>query len=168
MHYKTQCPACFAETFEKDLRKNKVVDEIIAQFLQVKDKLKRCLQIQIQFAHANNDDNISTTPKSTHESKDAHVNIEQTKVTNNVSISENDSSPFARAQNDMSSPSTSGRPKIPLMFTPKSSKRPVVTNMEDTKVVICPICKVAVSELHINRHLDDCLKRESRKDRPEV
>lgn len=31
---------------------------------------------------------------------------------------------------------------------------------------MCPVCKVNVSEKNINRHLDDCLKREVTKDKP--
>ncbi|KOC59538.1 E3 ubiquitin-protein ligase RAD18, partial [Habropoda laboriosa] len=168
LHYKTQCPACFTETFEKDLRKNKVLDEIIAQFSQIKDKLKRCLQIQIQFAQCDKIDNVSNTPKSLHQSQNAHVNKEENKIICNTSTTKINLSPSINVQKDVCSPSTSGRPKIPLMFTPKSYKRPIVTSAEDSKVVICPVCKVTVSETHINRHLDDCLKRESIKDIQQV
>ncbi|OAD52553.1 E3 ubiquitin-protein ligase RAD18 [Eufriesea mexicana] len=135
LHYKTQCPVCFAETFEKDLRKNKVLDEIITHFSQIKDKLKRSLQIQI------------------------HSNIPTLK---------NNTSPSINIHKDASSPGTSGIHKIPLIFTPKSSKRPITTNLEESKVVMCPVCKVTVCELNINRHLDDCLKRESMKEKPQI
>ncbi|CAK9795680.1 E3 ubiquitin-protein ligase RAD18 [Anthophora quadrimaculata] len=168
LHYKTQCPACFTETFEKDLRKNKVLDEIISQFSQIKDKLKRCLQIQIQFAPCDKVDNVSKTQKLLHQNKDEHENKEEDKMICNTSIARINASPSINLQTDICSPSTSGRPRIPMMFTPKSTKRPTVTHTEDTKVVICPVCKVTVSETNINRHLDDCLKRESMKDRQQV
>ncbi|KAK9298774.1 hypothetical protein QLX08_008025 [Tetragonisca angustula] len=173
LHYKTQCPVCFAETFEKDLKKNKVLDEIITHFSQIKDKLKRFLQIQMQFAKFNEIDNASSDPKSLHQSKDVDANEQESKVMykniiSNISISQNITSPSTHVQKDLSSPSTSGVLRIPLMFTPKSSKRPIATKTEETKIVICPVCKVNISELKINRHLDDCLKRESTNEKPQI
>ncbi|CAL7933831.1 unnamed protein product [Xylocopa violacea] len=169
LHHKTQCPTCFTDTFEPDLRKNKVLDEIIVQFSQIKAKLQQTLQIQVQFAQFGETDNRPSTPKSLHQSNDACTNIENkvaiNKVISNTPTSKINTSPSV--QRDMFSPSTSGRPKIPLMFTPKSSKRVTVTNV-DEKVVMCPVCKVTVSELHINRHLDDCLRRESMKEKPQI
>lgn len=167
LHYKTQCPACFADTFEKDLRKNKVLDDVIALFLKIKDKLKRCLQIQIQFIQNGKDNIILNSPK-TISVDEIHLNKQEPKIPPKNIITKINASPSTTVQKDLSSPSTSGRTKIPLMFTPKSAKRLIIAHTEDTKVVICPVCKVAVSELHINKHLDDCLKRESMKDRPET
>ncbi|XP_015439370.1 PREDICTED: E3 ubiquitin-protein ligase RAD18-like [Dufourea novaeangliae] len=168
LHYKTQCPACFAETFEKDLRKNKVLDEIIAQFLQVKDKLKKCLLGPLQFLPGNTGDGIVSTPKSIRANKKSPTIKRENILVNKNLIPKNTASPSTNVQDDLSSPSTSGKNNIPLMFTPKSGKRPNAINTEDTKVVICPVCKVTVSEVNINRHLDDCLKREARKDHPQI
>ncbi|XP_076765811.1 E3 ubiquitin-protein ligase RAD18 isoform X2 [Xylocopa sonorina] len=169
LHHKTQCPTCFTDTFEPDLRKNKVLDEIIMQFSQIKAKLQRTLQIQVQFGKFNEIDNLPSTPKSLHQNNDTCTNIENkfpvNKVINNTPTSKINTSPSV--QKDIFSPSTSGRPKIPLMFTPKSSKRMIVMNV-DEKVVMCPVCKVNVSELHINRHLDDCLRRESVEEKPQI
>ncbi|KOX73258.1 E3 ubiquitin-protein ligase RAD18 [Melipona quadrifasciata] len=173
LHYKTQCPACFAETFEKDLRKNKILDEIITHFSQIKDKLKRFLQIQMQFANFNEIDNASSGPKSLHQSKNVDANEQESKVIykniiSDICISQSITSPSTHVQKDLSSPSTSGAIRIPLMFTPKSSKCPIATKTEETKIVICPVCKVSISELKINRHLDDCLKRESTNEKPQI
>ncbi|XP_053979390.1 uncharacterized protein LOC128876771 isoform X1 [Hylaeus volcanicus] len=168
LHYKTQCPACFAETFEKDLRKNKVLDEIITQFSQIKDKLKKCLRSQMQFLPFNRSDIILNSPKSTPKNKDKHLIKLEDKIVNKRLISESNTSPSINVQKDLSSPSTSGNSRIPLMFTPKSTKSANVTVVEKTADVICPVCKVTISELHINKHLDDCLKRESRKVQPQT
>lgn len=171
LHYKTQCPACFAETFEKDLRKNKILDEIITKFSQIKDKLKRVLQIHIQFSKFDENNQVSTIPKLLHQNNDTNINEQENKIIYNQIInntSENNISPSINVQNNIFSPSTSGISRIPLMFTPKSHKRNKVTNIEKTKVVICPVCKVTISEIKINRHLDDCLKRESMKEKPQI
>ncbi|XP_076656288.1 E3 ubiquitin-protein ligase RAD18 [Halictus rubicundus] len=168
LHYKTQCPTCFAETFEKDLRKNKVLDEIIAQFLQVKDKLKKCLKGPLQFLPGNKCDGFLNSPKSTHQKKySPSIKQENASISRNL-ISANIASPSTNVQRDLSSPSTSGKNKIPEMFTPKSTKRQDPVSTDETKVVICPVCKVTISETNINRHLDDCLKREAKKDQVQI
>ncbi|XP_076288583.1 E3 ubiquitin-protein ligase RAD18 [Lasioglossum baleicum] len=168
LHYKTECPSCFAETFEKDLRKNKVLDEIIAQFVQVKDKLKKYLKAPLQFLPGNKSDGILNSPRTTHEKKySPSIKQEAASVNRNV-ISKNNASPSTNVLKDLSSPSTSGKNKIPLMFTPKSAKRQDPIGTDEAKVVICPVCKVTISETHINRHLDDCLKREAKKDQPQI
>ncbi|KAI4473897.1 hypothetical protein M0802_015889 [Mischocyttarus mexicanus] len=63
------------------------------------------------------------------------------------------------------SPSTSKASKVLSFFTPKS-KKVVSQEIVSDEVVICPVCKVSVPERNINRHLDDCLKREVTKDKP--
>lgn len=113
-------------------------------------------------------DIILNSPKLVPEKKEVHLSKQENKIISRNVILNDNPSPSTNVQKDLSSPSTSGRPKIPLMFTPKSSKRLIVTNMEDTKVVICPVCKVTISETNINRHLDDCLKREAKKDQPQM
>ncbi|XP_029039329.2 E3 ubiquitin-protein ligase RAD18-like [Osmia bicornis bicornis] len=169
LHYKTQCPACFTETFEKDLRKNKVLDEIIAQFVKVKDKLKICVRNQVMLKHNNEvEENVLNTPKLMRQYKDVNINSQERNILNNSLKSINNTSPSVSVQKDTCGPSTSGKPRIPLMFTPKCYKSSSVTNMEETKVVICPVCKVSISEVKINRHLDDCLKREAVKGKPQI
>lgn len=153
------------------MRKNKILDEIITQFSQIKDKLKRVLQIHIQFTKFDENNQVSTIPKLLHENNNINVNEQENKIICNQIInntSENNISPSINIQNNIFSPSTSGISRIPLMFTPKSHKRPAVRNIEKTKVVICPVCKVTISEIKINRHLDDCLKRESMKEKPQM
>lgn len=167
LHYKTECPVCFSETFEKDLRKNKVLDEIIAHFSQVKDKLKRCLEIQVLVVKSNKEDSALQIAECVDKEKDnTPIKRQESEVISSPSLTKNSFSPNTTLNRDLSSPSTSGRLTIPLIFTPKSSKRQKVLVPENTKVVMCPVCKVTVSEININKHLDDCLKREAIKDRP--
>lgn len=45
MQYKTQCPVCFKETFEVNLQNNRVLDEIVENFIGIRDKLIRHLRI---------------------------------------------------------------------------------------------------------------------------
>lgn len=139
--------------------------------MQIKDKLKTCIRNQIQFLPYTRSEVILNTPKSVHKRKDKHLIKKETlkdKIIDKNLISENNASPSTNVQNDLNSPSTSGKSRIPLMFTPKSTKRPTVPIVEKTVNVLCPVCKVTISELHINRHLDDCLKRATIKDQPQM
>lgn len=66
-------------------------------------------------------------------------------------------------QQNMSTPSTSTELRIPSMFTPK---RKGFQNEENYQPAACPVCKVDVPQNNINKHLDDCLKRENTKVQP--
>ncbi|XP_020290388.1 E3 ubiquitin-protein ligase RAD18-like isoform X2 [Pseudomyrmex gracilis] len=78
----------------------------------------------------------------------------------------NNTTPHKRKdyQTNILTPSTSTERKISSFFTPKSSKS--LRNDENHEKVICPVCKVNVCETNINKHLDDCLKRENAKAQP--
>lgn len=168
--YKTQCPICFTETFEKDLRTNKILDEIITQYLIVEEKFEKESYHQ-KIENIKNDNSTDLYSLNNFECK------KETDVPNASGISHKISdSPVStltistpRIQRDyqqnISSPSTSTLSKIPSIFIPKSKND--FRNQKDCKVVICPVCKVDVPESNINKHLDDCLKREDTKDQPE-
>lgn len=204
LHYKTQCPACFSDTFEKDLRKNKVLDDVIKSFQLIKDKLKRTLEIYTQFSNGNQNCDASSKKgifdahnstidghngiscESPHKKLQnaiiGHLYSTPTKKKHVSSSKSFSSSDIAIVSKTVVSPSTSylltkqtlspspgTSTRIPMMFTPKSKKRIIPTNVtEDVKTVVCPVCKVEISEMHINKHLDDCLRRESTNERPLV
>lgn len=53
-------------------------------------------------------------------------------------------------------------PSIAKMFsTPKRKETVIQLVTADAKSVSCPVCRVDISENHINVHLDACLKREA-------
>lgn len=66
-------------------------------------------------------------------------------------------------QQNIFTPSTSTELTIPSMFTPK---RKGFQNEKTYHLVACPVCKVDVFQNNINKHLDDCLKREKTKVQP--
>ncbi|XP_012215895.2 E3 ubiquitin-protein ligase RAD18-like isoform X1 [Linepithema humile] len=173
LHYKTQCPICLEETFEKDLRKNKILDEIISQYLNVKEKLLKKFHLEETLkvkdknfeeketgnvCSLNNSEykkkqDVFDTSKILHKSSDSPVH-------KNSNITPHGKKDYQ----DVSTPSTSTERRIPLMFTPKSTKG--FPNDENCQIVTCPVCKVDVSQNNINKHLDQCLKRENAKDQP--
>jgi len=174
LHYKTQCPICSEETFEKDLRKNKILDEIIQQYLNIKE----------QFEKKSHTEETPTT-KGKNSSPAYCLNNHEYKkkrITNCFShkalsktlndsmlgvISLTPTTPCGQKnhQQDISTPSTSTEARIPLMFTPKSRKG--FRNEENCEIVACPVCKVNVSQNNINKHLDDCLKRKNANNQPQ-
>ncbi|XP_066594586.1 E3 ubiquitin-protein ligase RAD18-like isoform X2 [Prorops nasuta] len=172
LHYKTQCPACFEDLFEKDLRINKTLNEILLSYNIVKPKLQKVLLEQK--AQAVQNKNFNSTPKSSLSNKvqldlDISVasNYEDTNISSDSAISCKSLPPVSSVedvQRTFDSPSTSSGLKVHSFFTPKSKKND--QKIMEKKFVSCPVCKVDVAETHINKHLDDCLKRESGEFKP--
>jgi hypothetical protein len=52
--YKSQCPACFEEAFEYQLRNNRILDDIIEVFVIVSDEIKAFMQNYGQFSKSQN------------------------------------------------------------------------------------------------------------------
>lgn len=181
MHYKTQCPICSEETFENELRKNKILDEIIIQFLNIKKKYGKRIHLgeiqdeNLEIIHDSNKYDSITHDLNTHDLNNlecekrigvsviseviSHEVISSPVLTANISTPHRE-----KHQREIPSSSTSTSPRIPSIFTIKSKK--VFKNEENYKVVVCPVCKVDVSENNINKHLDDCLKRQNAQDQP--
>lgn len=169
LHYKTQCPICSEETFEKDLRKNKILDEIIIHYLNFKEKHNKKFHHEKSLTVKNDNDSeivCSTNNVECKKEQDVLSGIEILDKSFDSPTLMANTTPRKRKdyQQDVSTPSTSADPRIPSMFTPKSRKS--FQKEEDRQVVTCPVCKVEVSQNNINRHLDDCLKRESMKNQP--
>ncbi|XP_012276497.1 E3 ubiquitin-protein ligase RAD18 isoform X2 [Orussus abietinus] len=164
LHYKMQCPACFEKTFEKDLHTNRILDEIIECFLKVRDKLVTCISgakivtseylasPELPPTRPARSSDIIKTPR--------RLNKEKSDQVGDCNFKGHDVTPEQGAN----SPSTSGTQKVASIFTPKSKKE--VSPTICGKVVMCPVCKVDILEIHINKHLDDCLKREATIDLP--
>ncbi|KYQ58070.1 E3 ubiquitin-protein ligase RAD18, partial [Trachymyrmex zeteki] len=163
LHHKTQCPICFEEIFEKDLRKNKLVDEIIIQYLSLKEKHdKKCYEKLITVKNENSGVECSANNFECEKEQDI-LNVSHHHLDNSM-LTAGNTTPRRQKDNqqDISTPSTSADPRIPLMFTPKSRKG--FQKKENRQRVTCPVCKVEVPQNNINRHLDDCLRRENTKE----
>jgi len=160
LHYKTQCPICSEETFEKDLRKNKLLDEIIVHYLNFKEKYNKKFHCDKLLTAKNENSVIVCSTNNFEHKKEQDVLEASCKSSDSATLADNNTTPRKQknCQQDVSTPSTSTDPRIPLMFTPK---RKDFQKEEDRQIVTCPVCKVEVPQNNINRHLDDCLKREN-------
>lgn len=169
LHYKTQCPACFEEVFEKDLRVNKALDEIKQYFVQLKEKLTKYVQ-NIPNDRLNLKHYIPSISQhsKTNLITEKYQAIDNTNSNNyeakHHSKRDFDEITLQNAEIALSSPSTSKTSMVSSFFTPRNKK--VLQISINENLVICPVCKVNISEKHINKHLDDCLKREISKDKP--
>ncbi|XP_066999910.2 E3 ubiquitin-protein ligase RAD18 [Anabrus simplex] len=144
--YKTQCPACFEETTEFQLRNNRILDELIVIFTDLSDKLVKYLV------------NRSS------ENKDL-VLLNATDVTSEQDSQSFDrravpSTSFAQERTPVKNSEVCVTPKkklnIPTLFSPKKQQKQQLTSVS---TVSCPVCSVDVPEKNINLHLDACLKR---------
>ncbi|KYN20722.1 E3 ubiquitin-protein ligase RAD18 [Trachymyrmex cornetzi] len=166
LHHKTQCPTCFEEIFEKDLRKNKLVDEIIIQYLNFKEKHDKKVYHEKLITVKNENSGVECSTNNFECKKEQDIlNVSHHHIDNSM-LTAGSTTPRRQKDNqqDISTPSTSADPRIPSMFTPKSRKS--FQKEENRQLVTCPVCKVEVPQNNINRHLDDCLRRENTKEEP--
>ncbi|XP_015108915.1 E3 ubiquitin-protein ligase RAD18 [Diachasma alloeum] len=156
LHYKNQCPACFQDTFEKDLHTNRILDEIILYFATIRNKLVTCISGAKRLP-------LDEPPAPSPPVRPARSNqIKSPEIRSKPETPPDDPpTPVLTPVKSFSSPSTSGTSKLTTFFTPKSRKPD-----RSITLVPCPVCRVEISELHINKHLDDCLKRDSQPERP--
>ncbi|XP_063990219.1 E3 ubiquitin-protein ligase RAD18-like [Diachasmimorpha longicaudata] len=156
LHYKNQCPACFQDTFEKDLHTNRIIDEIILYFSTIRDKLVTC--ITGTKCQPPSEESVLSPPVRPARSSQ----LKSPEVRSKPALPSDDiSSSVTSTTKSFSSPSTSGTSSLSTFFTPKSRKQG-----RSIPQVPCPVCRVEISETHINKHLDDCLKRDSEPERP--
>lgn len=187
MHYKTECPVCFCNVFDKDLYINRNLDSIIQSFLQVREKI--AFLVQNSIIPANSEVKIQSPIKtlSPQFEKSNILSSPEKRVFNKLSLhrtphSAKDSSLVIKTPNPSDSPSTSHQLKLSSSFgSPNSSgparqlakifntpklKRPEITVVADIEKVSCPVCAVEVPKTQINKHLDACLRREDSSNRP--
>ncbi|XP_015589523.1 E3 ubiquitin-protein ligase RAD18-like [Cephus cinctus] len=173
LHYKTQCPTCCEQTYEKDLHTNRILDEVISNFLIIRENLARCVPGAIVQSIPNL---ITSSPpirpaRSNHSVRTPKkLHTDDGTVHENFTPNSNSKTPsMSTPKKSITSPGTSGMSKIASYFTPKSRKTVQPVDMVDIrKESSCPVCKVEVSSQHINKHLDACLKRDAMTDESRV
>ncbi|KAJ8674641.1 hypothetical protein QAD02_010427 [Eretmocerus hayati] len=167
LHYKTQCPACFQNLFEKDLYINRAMDGLVEQYTLVREKLLTLIQNRVVYNTVVQErDNTPSTPPT----RPARNNqTPRTPKVSDVKSSEPKTptihSPVTNnSKLGHSSPSTISSPKvipsIAKIFNTTPKRRETVTADVNVKTVQCPVCRVGIPESKVNVHLDACLKRE--------
>ncbi|KAI5737263.1 hypothetical protein M8J76_011635 [Diaphorina citri] len=152
IQYRNQCPACFAELYDNQLRPERTLDEVIRIFTSVKKKLLK--RLQISYAACPGDDPIAPSDEQEHRKEHNQVPVPQSPA------------PVLLFNSPRKSPATPQVVKhrtVPFMFSPKpspgSSQKPENVTTGSIKTLPCPVCNVAIPERNINLHLDECLAR---------
>ncbi|KAK9505406.1 hypothetical protein O3M35_009471 [Rhynocoris fuscipes] len=166
MQYKNQCPTCYEETYEINLRNNRLLDEVILIYTKIRDKLLRASRLASVTVPVKYDskERKSEAKEILPSSSTANSNVDNKseKVEEKVN-SEKYATPSKKEENkpllklsakDDDSVIVNGV-KVPGMFTsPKmSSARP----RRPEELTSCPVCEVKVPARNINIHLDSCL-----------
>ena len=172
LFYKTECPACFNQVYDTELRVNRTLENIKQNYLKVRDKLKLCLKgtrpvferpVTVESSSTpvkSSDNRLVSTPKTGNISRlNQLLNSPQTpnRIRNKSALEVDSTMQGESIEKHIFSPSTSG---IAPIFNP-AKIRTLFKKEDPGPTVPCPVCNVSVPEKHVNRHLDDCLKRES-------
>ncbi|XP_036911597.1 E3 ubiquitin-protein ligase RAD18 isoform X1 [Sturnira hondurensis] len=178
LSYKTQCPTCRVTVTEPDLKNNRVLDELVKSLNFARNHL-------LQFAL----ESRPVSPASSSSKKLAakvhtpvsfrHSLKQGSRLMENFLIKETGDSTSKLLMNK--SESKFGPQRVVSTFaktngTPSSGKRvsgiadanvpesPSTSTLKQVTKVDCPVCGVRILEDHINKHLDNCLSREEKKE----
>lgn len=171
LQFKTQCPTCFEETHGSDLRKNRLLDDIINIYVKLKDRLLFTLRLVTMTQSVKGESKLSNgidSPKITNgtvlsplkkESKTPKIDAKTPKNERSKK-----SAVVQKLFSEKKSPPGNDEPKpividgvvIPTMFQPqKSPKKSLIKSSVDMST--CPVCNVDIPLKNVNMHLDSCL-----------
>ncbi|XP_053785550.1 E3 ubiquitin-protein ligase RAD18 isoform X2 [Desmodus rotundus] len=178
LSYKTQCPTCRVTVTEPDLKNNRVLDELVKSLNFARNHL-------LQFA-------LESPPISPASSSSKNLaakvhtpvafrhSLKQgSRLMENFLIRDTGGSTskllMNRSENKFS-PQREGSTSAKTSETPSLGKRvsgvaganvpesPSTSTLKQVTRVDCPVCGVHILEDHINKHLDNCLSREQKKE----
>ncbi|KAM8868100.1 E3 ubiquitin-protein ligase RAD18 [Synchiropus picturatus] len=186
LSYKLQCPVCNTSANEQELRNNRLLDDLVAQFQAARQQLSK--------ANLESPPISPKTPSSFVKCKTPRNKVQKcnspalsqffqkrvkaspVKVTGERN-SDHRSGPRdepveVKKEPDEEEQSSSGavsvkQEKVPLFNSTLEELVPTSTPCSDTKLIIkveCPVCSVSVSSRFINKHLDVCLASGEKKE----
>ncbi|XP_077307702.1 E3 ubiquitin-protein ligase RAD18 isoform X2 [Lithobates pipiens] len=169
LSYKTQCPTCFVNVAEPDLRNNRLLDDLVQAFFTTRKHLSRHTDYPSSSSQNPLKDRLTAARSrgcarkkgGTLMEKFLVKNTESSKRMLDTSIEESlDSSLPAKPvsakkikQEVEESVVESSTIEEPSTSTPKVSVK-----------VECPVCDVGIPEQYINKHLDSCLTRDEKRE----
>ncbi|XP_070789686.1 E3 ubiquitin-protein ligase RAD18 [Pituophis catenifer annectens] len=178
LSYKPQCPICCMVATGPDLKNNRILDELVQNFISARQRLFQAVldspsissptllpkKAPLQGHILNSPDGLflkrkkqcaDTFPVNENRhlisaDKDKIIKIKQEE--NPCSSEES----YEAGGKEVANTAPTGSIRNSEM--PSTSATKFVTKVE------CPVCGVPVQELHINNHLDSCLTRDEKKD----
>nr|XP_014349428.1 PREDICTED: E3 ubiquitin-protein ligase RAD18 [Latimeria chalumnae] len=190
LSYKTQCPICCTTVTEFDLKNNRILDDLVANFCSAREHLS---QLAL--------DSPPTSPQTPHHttsvgrsylagsrgclaSKQEKKFMDCFLIKQNLlmSVKASEGSPtkvkgettvvtVCQREGQSNSSETAGLADCG-MLTSSPSDLPTEnlalpstsSGAKDVVKVDCPVCRVSIAEQYINKHLDSCLTREEKKE----
>ncbi|XP_058024293.1 E3 ubiquitin-protein ligase RAD18 isoform X2 [Ahaetulla prasina] len=178
LSYKPQCPICCMVATGPDLKNNRILDELVQNFISARQRLFQAVldspsissqallpkKTSLQGHILNSPDGLflkqkkqcaDTFPVNENrhlKSADKDKNIKIKEEENPCSSEES----YEAGGKEVANTAPTGSIRNSEM--PSTSATKFVTKVE------CPVCGVPVQELHINNHLDSCLTRDEKKD----
>ncbi|XP_053155427.1 E3 ubiquitin-protein ligase RAD18 isoform X2 [Hemicordylus capensis] len=178
LSYKAQCPTCCMAATEPDLKNNRILDELVKTFYSARQQLlqavldpppvstptfftkkfplkDRILSSPVGFALKQE----KQFPDTDLVKENIHSPVRSLNPPareSKVVKTKQEENPCGSEEGHESSISSVADTTIPE--TPSTSAAKIVTKVE------CPVCGVPIREQHINQHLDDCLRRDEKKD----
>lgn len=178
LSYKTQCPTCCVTVTEPDLKNNRVLDELVKSLNFARNHLLQfALEPSSVSPASSSSKNLAAklhTPVAFRHSlkhgsrlMENFVNRETGGSASELLIKANDSkfsfqvegnTPAKTRETPFAEMTASGIMDANVLEAPSTSTLKQVTKVD------CPVCGVGVTENHINKHLDNCLSREEKKE----
>ncbi|KAM5231639.1 E3 ubiquitin-protein ligase RAD18 isoform 2-T2 [Hipposideros larvatus] len=178
LSYKTQCPTCCVTVTEPDLKNNRVLDELVKSLNFARNRLLQfTLEPSPVSPASSSSKNLAAklhTPVAFRHSlkqgsrlMENFVNRETGGSASELLIKANDSK-FSLQIEGNTPAKTRDTPfaemTAPGIMDANVLEAPSTSTLKQVTKVDCPVCGVSVSETNINKHLDNCLSRDEKKE----
>ncbi|XP_054450948.1 E3 ubiquitin-protein ligase RAD18 [Pteronotus mesoamericanus] len=178
LSYKTQCPTCCVTVTEPDLKNNRILDELVKSLNFARNRLLRFALESPPISPAScSSKNLAAkahTPVAfRHSLKQGSRLMENFLVretggsTSKLLINKNESK-FSPQKEVSTSAKTKETPSLGKVASGIAGanvpEAPSTSTLKQVTKVDCPVCGVNILEDHINKHLDNCLSREEKKE----
>ncbi|XP_057336488.1 E3 ubiquitin-protein ligase RAD18-like [Microplitis mediator] len=164
LHYKTRCPLCFHELFENQLSPNRILEDILINFVKVRTKLNECMK---KFNNNTIDHNKINQNKTSCESQNCNVSKENfdsgtvdtseekvDQVHENIDECPNNCDSSTNKSLDSNKPTLDNDE-----ISQKNTNSSEVNDSDELKA--CPVCRVNIPGVNLNIHIENCSKREA-------
>ncbi|XP_002730542.1 E3 ubiquitin-protein ligase RAD18-like [Saccoglossus kowalevskii] len=166
MNYKSQCPTCQTPVLEPELRNNRVLDNLVKNYLSIRPKLLRSLSDSNTppvISSEHNDDGAiivnNRDDKSPNAIKCAFKKVKSPKTEKSKKPSSHvESTPQPGTSTD--SGKVNEDVTILKSFPSPANQSRVTSSLPKAN---CPVCGVTLLEKNINAHLDLCLNSDPKK-----